>query len=169
MKVQSCDRCDNCRWACENHNNQPWLGARVCGCEGAGVPCSICNAADVATVPETPDGFQPDAVNNVSGKIDERGPQPKRPSLADNTAEFHVAESRRIFPLNRGAGHRVAKGHQALHTCLHFLATSSWFPATLRSERLSGNQTNGCNYRYRFHFLSWPTQGWACPRAVRLQ
>lgn len=48
MKVQSCDRCDNCRWACENHNNQPWLGARVCGCERAGVPCSICNAADVA-------------------------------------------------------------------------------------------------------------------------
>jgi hypothetical protein len=123
----------------------------------------------VATVPETLDGFQPDAANNVSEKIDERGPQPKRPSLADNTAELHVAESRRIFPLNRGTGHRVAKSHQALHTCLHFLATSSWFPATLRSERLSGNQNNGCNYRYRFHFFSWPTQGWACPRAVRLQ
>jgi hypothetical protein len=132
-----------------------------------GVPCSICNAADVATVPETLDGFQPDAANNVSEEIDERGPQPKRPSLADNTAELHVAESRRIFPLNRGTGHRVAKSHQALHTCLHFLATSFWFPATLRSERLSGNQSNGCNYSYRFHLLAYP--GGACARAVRLQ
>jgi hypothetical protein len=102
-----------------------------------------------------------------SGKIDKKGRQPKWPPLANNTAELHVAEFRRIFPLNSGTGHRVAKGHQALHTCLHFLATSFWFPATLRSERFSGNQTNGCNYRYRFHLLAYP--GGACARAVRLQ
>ena len=63
MKVQSCARCDNCRWVCENHVDRPWLGERACGCEGAGAPCPICNAADEATVPEMPKGFQADAVN----------------------------------------------------------------------------------------------------------
>jgi hypothetical protein len=61
MNVQSCARCDDCRWVCENHNDRPWLGERGCG--GAGAPCPICNAADAATVPEMPDGFQADVVN----------------------------------------------------------------------------------------------------------
>jgi hypothetical protein len=34
--MQWCDRCENCRWVCENHTDMPWFGARACGCEGAG-------------------------------------------------------------------------------------------------------------------------------------
>ena len=63
MKVQACSRCHDCRWVCENHPDRPWLGARACGCGGAGAPCPICNAADAAIVPNMPEGFQPDTVN----------------------------------------------------------------------------------------------------------
>ena len=34
MKVRSCARCGNCRWACENHSDRPWLDQRACGCRG---------------------------------------------------------------------------------------------------------------------------------------
>ena len=34
--MQWCDRCENCRWVCENHTDMPWFGARACSCEGAG-------------------------------------------------------------------------------------------------------------------------------------
>ena len=33
------------------------------GCDGAGAPCPICNAAAVATVPEMPEVFQADTLN----------------------------------------------------------------------------------------------------------
>jgi hypothetical protein len=61
--MQACARCDNCRWVCENHTDKPWLGARACGCGGAGAPCPICNASDDATVPDLPEGFQADTLN----------------------------------------------------------------------------------------------------------
>jgi hypothetical protein len=155
----------------ENHNDQPWVGSRACG--RAAQECPIRYATPPTWRPCRRCRTASSLTRCISGKIDQRGPQPKRPSLANNTAELHVAEFRRIFPLNGNTRHRVAKGHQALHTCLHFLATSSWFPATLRSERLSGNQTNGCNYRNRFHVwpsrkhtgLAWPTVG-AAPAIV---
>jgi hypothetical protein len=53
---------------CENHTDRPWLSERACGCGGAGAPCPICNAADAATMPETLEGFQPDAVNKRFGE-----------------------------------------------------------------------------------------------------
>jgi hypothetical protein len=61
--MKTCARSDDCRWVCENHTDRPWLGERACGCAGAGAPCPTCNAADVNTVPEMPEGFQADAVN----------------------------------------------------------------------------------------------------------
>jgi hypothetical protein len=66
--MQACSRCDGCRWVCENHTDRPWLGARACGCGGAGAPCPICNAGDDATVPELPEGLLADAVNKISGE-----------------------------------------------------------------------------------------------------
>ena len=54
---------DNCRRVCENHTDRLWLGERACDCGGAGAPGPVCNADDVDTVPEKPEGFQPDAVN----------------------------------------------------------------------------------------------------------
>jgi hypothetical protein len=61
--MQAWTRCDNCRWVCENHSDRPWLGARACGYGGAGASCPVCNAADMATMPEMPDGFHADAIN----------------------------------------------------------------------------------------------------------
>ncbi len=60
MKVQSCARCDNCRWVCENATDRPWLGTRACACGGAGTPCPICNAATADEPPRLPKGFKPD-------------------------------------------------------------------------------------------------------------
>jgi hypothetical protein len=80
-----------------------------------------------------------------------------RSSLANNIAELAIAESRCIVPLDSDTRQRVVKFHQALHTCLHFLATSSCFPALRSAETRRGNQTDGCNYHYRFHSLTSPT------------
>ncbi len=44
-----CARCDNCRWVCENHPDQPWLGDYACECGGAGAPCPVCNPCDENT------------------------------------------------------------------------------------------------------------------------
>jgi hypothetical protein len=57
-----------CRGVCANHTDRAWLGERACACGGAGAPCPICNAADEATVPEMPDGFQADTQCALMGK-----------------------------------------------------------------------------------------------------
>ena len=68
MKVQSCARCDNCRWVCENHTDRPWLGARACGCGGAGAPCPICNAGRrLPPCRRCQRASKPDAVNKGFG------------------------------------------------------------------------------------------------------
>jgi hypothetical protein len=55
-----CARCDNCRWVCEAHPDQPWLGARACTCGAAGAPCPVCNQSDESAAPDLPEGFQAD-------------------------------------------------------------------------------------------------------------
>jgi hypothetical protein len=52
-----CPRCDNCRWLCENHRDQLWLGVHGCTCGGAGMPCPFCNKSDDGSPPELPEGF----------------------------------------------------------------------------------------------------------------
>jgi hypothetical protein len=56
-----CVRCENCRWVCEP--DRAWEGIHACTCGSAGAPCPICNATDENTVPEMPDDFEPDIVN----------------------------------------------------------------------------------------------------------
>ncbi|WP_213290086.1 hypothetical protein [Bradyrhizobium sp. sGM-13] len=55
-----CARCDNCHWVCEEHPDQPWLGARACTCGAAGAACPVCNQSDESTAPDLPEGFQAD-------------------------------------------------------------------------------------------------------------
>ena len=55
-----CARCDNSHWVCEEHPDQPWLGARACICGAAGAPCPVCNQSDESTAPDLPEGFQAD-------------------------------------------------------------------------------------------------------------
>jgi hypothetical protein len=55
-----CIHCDGGRWVCENHPDQPWLGAHSCSCSGAGIPCPICNPSDEDTPPRMPPGFNDD-------------------------------------------------------------------------------------------------------------
>ena len=42
----NCDKCEDCGWVCENHNDKPWEGHcesdDYCKCGGAGMPCE-CN------------------------------------------------------------------------------------------------------------------------------
>jgi hypothetical protein len=56
----TCQRCDGCRWVCENHLDRPWQGPRACDCGGAGAPCPICNVPDDEGAPRMPPGFSPD-------------------------------------------------------------------------------------------------------------
>ena len=54
----TCQRCDGCRWVCENHLDRPWQGP--CDCGGAGAPCPLCNVPDDEDAPRMPPGFSPD-------------------------------------------------------------------------------------------------------------
>jgi hypothetical protein len=57
--MRFCARCDNCRWVCENHPDQPWEGPRACGCGAPGDPCPVCNSRiDEDTEPELPEDFE---------------------------------------------------------------------------------------------------------------
>ena len=51
----TCFRCDDTRWVCEAHPDQPWLGARVCYCGAPGDPCLDCNTTKP---PSMPSGFK---------------------------------------------------------------------------------------------------------------
>ncbi|MGX1106567.1 hypothetical protein AB7M47_004950 [Bradyrhizobium elkanii] len=62
MTPPRCSCCDDTRWVCEAHPDQPYEGphACMCGCT-AGMPCPVCCKPDGRGVlPPVPDGFEPD-------------------------------------------------------------------------------------------------------------
>jgi hypothetical protein len=78
--MERCARCDNCRWVCENHTDRPWLGARPCGCGGAGATCPVCNAAERVDRAEDARGLPGRRGEQaISWRINENGRQPRRP------------------------------------------------------------------------------------------
>ncbi|MHC2251075.1 hypothetical protein ACVILK_000767 [Bradyrhizobium embrapense] len=50
--------CDDTRWVCENHPDQPWTGNHACQCGGAGAPCPKCNKPGDGDIPQLPRGFR---------------------------------------------------------------------------------------------------------------
>ena len=44
-----CTPCEDCGWACEDHPEAPWDGARACVCGAAGMPCPKCNPSDLGS------------------------------------------------------------------------------------------------------------------------
>lgn len=42
--VVDCENCNNQRWVCENHSDQPWNDGDPECCGGAGAPCGKCNS-----------------------------------------------------------------------------------------------------------------------------
>jgi len=53
-----CKNCEDVNWVCENHNNKPWDDGADC-CDGAGMPCPICNNVTTDNgEPYMPEGFQ---------------------------------------------------------------------------------------------------------------
>lgn len=55
-----CPACEDERWVCESHPDQPWSGPHGCTCGGAGMPCPICNPSSLHDPPKMPPGFEPD-------------------------------------------------------------------------------------------------------------
>ncbi len=51
-----CQTCDDYRWVCENHPDNPWEGNRACECGGAGAPCPKCNIPDGKNYPASLEG-----------------------------------------------------------------------------------------------------------------
>jgi len=43
--MDKCPRCDDARWVCEAYEDRA-DSPRACKCEGAGMPCGLCNRGD---------------------------------------------------------------------------------------------------------------------------
>jgi hypothetical protein len=53
MTEPDCKLCRGQRWVCEEHPDRPWGHE---DCDGAGMPCPMCNVGDGQ--PELPRGFK---------------------------------------------------------------------------------------------------------------
>ncbi|MGY3607696.1 MULTISPECIES: hypothetical protein [unclassified Bradyrhizobium] len=71
-----CAGCDNSRWVCENHPDQPWLGVHACTCGGAGMPCPFCNKRDEDTAPDLPKEFAPTTTRDDADECAWSEPEP---------------------------------------------------------------------------------------------
>ena len=54
--IGHCILCDDTRWVCESHEDQPWTGPDACTCCGAGSPFPHCNKPEAEA--RQPRGFR---------------------------------------------------------------------------------------------------------------
>jgi hypothetical protein len=63
-----CRRCQDARWVCENHPDEPWTPAHEAECGGAGMPCPVCNEPHDGERPAMGDDYVP-AVDRDKGLV----------------------------------------------------------------------------------------------------